>query len=237
MAASPKQIFDSAHERAESFLRSSEKGPKAKDNLRAAVVFAVAAIDAYFRAKIIKILKEQRDKNVSAFQMPLAAQKIIREAVSGHILAKHYRDLKKDEKEPIDALVESNRSSLFGYLDKALEYESFQSIEKMSEALKIMGKIPSEIWGRFDASTKSPKKVLKKRRPGRPFKSKVGKKINAKIQMERMFKKRHKIVHEADIVLRGRKLVGKQRKIEYASVKKWLEHSQKTIHAIDKLIV
>jgi|SRR3989344_5947514 len=236
MADSPKQIFDSAHERAESFLKSTEKGPKAKDNLRAAVVFAVAAIDAYFRAKIVKFLKEQRDKNVPKFEMPLTAQKILREAVAKHTLAKVYRDLKKDEKELVDTLVESNKSSLFTYLDKALEYESFQSIEKMSEALKIMGKIPSEIWGRFDASTKSSKKVVKKKGPGRPFKQRVGKKIDAKTQMERMFKKRHQIVHEADVVLRGKKLVGKQRKIEFNSVKKWLEHSRKTIHSIEKLI-
>ena len=106
----------------------------------------------------------------------------------------------------------------------------------MSEALKIMGKIPSEIWGRFDASTKSSKKVVKKKGPGRPFKQRVGKKIDAKTQMERMFKKRHQIVHEADVVLRGKKLVGKQRKIEFNSVKKWLEHSRKTIHSIEKLI-
>ena len=119
MADSPKQIFDSAHERAESFLKSTEKGPKAKDNLRAAVVFAVAAIDAYFRAKIVKFLKEQRDKNVPKFEMPLTAQKILREAVAKHTLAKVYRDLKKDEKELVDTLVESNKSSLFTYLDKA----------------------------------------------------------------------------------------------------------------------
>lgn len=237
MAKSPIQIYDSAHERAEHFLKSGQSGPKAKDELRAAVVFAVAAIDAFFRAKMIKYLKEQREQTGKSFQLPLAAQKIVREEVAKQTFnRKQYNQLRKPEKELVDTLVESSKSSLIAYLEDALEYESFQSIGKMSEALSVMGKTPSEIWGRFDASGKTPN-IKKKPGRGRRPRPKVGKKIDAKIQMERMFRKRHHIVHEADIVLRGRRRVGELRKIEHDTVKKWLEHSKRAIHEINKLIV
>lgn len=235
MSASPIDIFDSAHKRALTFLEVGKSGPKSKDNLRAAVVFAVAAVDTFCRVKIIKYLKEQREKRGPAFKMSPAAQKLAREILAKKSFRKEYRDITKIDKEMVDTFVSSSNSKLISYLEDALEQESFQGIDKISDAFKIMDKNPLEIWGKFDASTKL-KKPKRKKRPGRPFKTKIGKKIDAKTQMERMFKKRHLIAHQADVVISGKKLVGKLRKIEYLEVKKWLEHSRRAIHEINRLI-
>ncbi|OGG79303.1 hypothetical protein A3A39_01900 [Candidatus Kaiserbacteria bacterium RIFCSPLOWO2_01_FULL_54_13] len=235
MSDSPIDIFDSAHKRALAFLEVGKSGPKSKDNLRAAVVFAVAAVDTFFRVKIIKYLKEQREKRDSTFKMSPAAQKLVREILSKKSFRKEYRDITKTDKDMVDVFVASSNSKLISHLEDALEQESFQGIDKISDAFKIMDKNPPEIWGKFDASTKL-KKPKRKKGPGRPFKSKLGKKIDAKTQMERMFKKRHFIAHQADVVISGKKLVGKLRKIEYSTVRRWLEHSRKAIHEINKLI-
>lgn len=56
----PLKIFKLAHERSRAFLREDSQGPRAKDDLRAAVVFAVVAVDAYFRVKVIHVLRTRR---------------------------------------------------------------------------------------------------------------------------------------------------------------------------------
>ena len=236
MAISPIQIFSDAHTRADSFLIGGKKGgPKAKDDLRAAVVFAVAAIDTFFRFKIIDYLKRQRDKNLTNFKLPITAQKLVRDIVAKECFEKEYKDLKEKQKELVDISVVTNKSSLIQYLEVALKQESFQSIEQISDGLRIMDKTPSEIWGKFSSSKKIAK-IKSGKRQGRPSKSKRGKKIDAKTQMSRLFTRRHLIVHESDVTLRGKKLVGKPRKIEYTDVKKWLEHSKKAIEEINKLV-
>ena len=53
---------------------------KAKDDLRASVLFAVSAIDAYFSVKIVAYLKREREK--STFKLSLAAQKLIQESIA-----------------------------------------------------------------------------------------------------------------------------------------------------------
>ncbi len=234
ISPSPIQIFKSAYDRAENFLvRGKKGGPKDKDDLRAAVVFAVAAIDTFFRFKTVEHIKRQRAKNIVGFRLPFAAQKLIRDVVAKENFEREYKDLKDANKELVDALLATNKLSLLKYLEAALKHQSFQSIEQISEGLKIMDKTPSEIWSKFSTSRKKNKKSVKH---GRPYKIKPGKKIDAETQMRRLFSRRHLIVHESDVILRGKKLVGIARKIQYTEVKKWLEHSKQAIAEINKII-
>jgi hypothetical protein len=235
MTLSPIQIFNSAHDRAEIFLERNP-GKRAKDDLRAAAVFVVAAIDAYFSVKIVAHLKSEYYKNPSKFNPSLAARNLIKEQIAKRSFNnKDFKDLKKHEKELVSTLAESNKSSIISYLESAIKMQSFQAIEKIDEAFKIMGKNPPEIWNKVDSVIKSGKPSHKKK-IGRPKRNKGGRKVDVRIQLENLFKRRHLIVHEADVVLRGRASVGKERQISYETVKKWLTYSQKSIKEIDKLI-
>ncbi|MEK7480375.1 MAG: hypothetical protein AAB665_03775 [Patescibacteria group bacterium] len=236
MAIAPIQIFNSADERAKKFLGTG-KGPKDKDNLRAAVVFEVAAIDAYFRAKVVRFLKTQYEKSLKDFKMPFAAQKLIRLIVEASIEKKKgATGLDKIQKRIIRASAETTNSQSFYLLEEALKrHQTFQSIEQISHAFRIMGKNPDHTWSLFDLSTKTKdeKKAItgaKKRGPKK--KNKRGPKIDAKKQMNRLFGRRHLIVHEADIFLTGKQRTGHKRPIEYEMVKKWLEKSGEAIHRI-----
>lgn len=67
-------------------------------------------------------------------------------------------------------------------------------------------------------------------------KEKVGKPIDHKVQISRLFGRRHLIVHEADLYIRGKKYKGEPRRIEYATVKQWVASTEYIIKKIDKLI-
>lgn len=235
MAATPIQIFELAHQRAEDFLGLTTKGRKADDDLRAAVVFSVAAVDAYFHTKILKHFREKRTKSGN-FTLPIAAQELIREVVALELTKSEYRDLPKKKQELVNYACVSSNPSLLSYLEEALKRKSFQSTEDMSSAMRIMGQTPQEIWGRFDSSTKvKAKKLSEKRTAGRPKKNKRGRKIDAKKQMGKLFSRRHLIVHDADILVRGNKS-GKPRPINSTYVRKWINSSKDAIKRIDNLI-
>ena len=234
MAISPIQFFSTAHTRAEGFLGLDSKGRTPDDDLRAAVVFSVSAVDAYFHAKIIRHLRERQQKE-GRFAMSPAAQEMILGEVSKSLTGSEYRDLPNDKKKLIDLACAASDPSLITHLEEALKKKSFQGIGDMSKAMEIMGKNPQEIWGKFDSSTKL--KIVKKKNPkgGRPLKPKFGKKIDAKVQLERLFNRRQAIIHNADTSLKG-KWAGKPTGISGPVVKRWLKSSEETIKRIDKLI-
>lgn len=219
---SPIKMFDSAHARADGFLTRG-LGAKGKDDLRAAVVFAVAAIDAFFRAKVTDYFRKNRLSDNKS-KIPELAQKLIREEIAKKNFNKEYQNLTNDKKQIVNTTCESNKQFLIKYLEQALKSESFQGIDKIDKAFRMMDKKPQEIWGKFDSSAKvSEHLAIEKQKK----KNKAGRKIDTKTQLGRMFLRRHIIVHEADLVLTGRKNVGGERKIEHAAVKKWLDSSKK----------
>jgi len=231
--ASPIQIYETAHKRVDDYLGLKTKGRKPDDDLRAAVFFEVAAIDVYFHAKIIKHFREKLQKD-GAFPLPPAARELIKSEVSKELTGSEYRDLEKNQQKLVDSATTSSTSLLLTFLEQSLKDRSFQSISDMSKAMEIMGKASQEVWGRFDSSTKL--KIKKKRGVGRPEKLKVGKKIDAKVQLKSLFARRQLIAHEADIPLKG-KAAGKPRGIKSKSVRTWVNASKDAIYRIDKLIV
>ncbi|MDE2079609.1 MAG: hypothetical protein KGI73_04480 [Patescibacteria group bacterium] len=232
MSATAYGIYTKAHERALSFVDG--QGRREYNKLRAAVVFETAAIDSYFRVKIISFIKKEREKK--SFQLSSTATNLLKDAIALRIFSKQFKDLNREQKELITNSLDSNKPSITGYLEKAISRESFQSIDKIGEAFKVMGLTsPQEVWSRIQTAINTGKSI-KKNKIGRPRVNRGGRKADVKIQLGNMFIKRHLIVHEADIVLRGRKSVGEERQISYNTVKRWLASSKKTIEQIDNLI-
>lgn len=231
---SPIKMFDSAHARAQGFLNRG-LGPKDRDDMRAAIVFAVAAIDAFFRRKIPDHLRKELVK--TGFRFPESTLQLIREAVSTKNFSKSYTEVSenKDHKQLVDNICKTGGKSLIPFLEDALKRESFQGLGRIDDALRMMGHKPAEIWGKFNFSVKIPV-VEKKVGAGRPIKKKVGRKIDLKTQMKRLFERRHLIVHDADLILTGKKSVGQERLIDFEEVKVWLTSSQKSIREINKII-
>ena len=104
MAISPIQFFNTAHARAEGFLGLDSKGRTPDDDFRAAVVFSVSAIDAYFHAKIIRHLRERQQKE-GKFVMSSAAQEMILSEVAKSLTGTEYRDLENDKKKIIKGTI------------------------------------------------------------------------------------------------------------------------------------
>ncbi|MFA6095448.1 MAG: hypothetical protein WC767_01240 [Candidatus Paceibacterota bacterium] len=233
MATSPINLFNSVHDRAEEFLGLSTKGRKPDDDLRAAIVFAVTAIDVYFHVKIVKFFREKQ-KQEKNFDLPEKARELIQGVVAKDLTGSNFDSLTKTKQQLIKSACLKSNSSLLSYLEESLEKRSFQSIGAMSDAMEIMGHTPQEIWGKFDSSTKI-KTTLKKKKMGRPKKIKPGAKIDAKVQLTKLFDRRQGIIHAADVPLRGQS-AGKPNGISGPTVKKWLKYSKEAVHKINELI-
>lgn len=228
MASTPLDIFNAAHKRADIFL--NERSPKKKkfDDLRAAVIFEVAAIDAYFKVKVINVLRGQIKGR--GFVIPESVRNLAKEAAaSSGYNGKGYKQLKKEEKRLVDLACSSNESEIVDYVQAAFNKLSFQSISSIDTALAMMGKKPSEIWPKIATQRK-----LKSKKDN--LRTKAGRKIQATVQLKALFSRRHRIVHEADIVLWGKKKQGQQRQIVIEDVRKWLKSSNETIRAINRLV-
>lgn len=230
----PIEIFNRAHARSEVFISGGKgnKGRRDADDLRAAVVFAVAAIDAYFRFKIIDYWRKKRTSNGSNYKLSSPAEVIVKRAIAKKLFnTTDIKKISKNEKEAVYLIAESNKPSVINYLEQALQEISFQNVKMMDEAISMMGFTPQEIWGRAQSDLKS-KKSLRKQL-GRPVKNKRGKKAEIRVQLENLFLRRHIIVHEADIILRSKQRKGKERGISYTTVKKWVSYAKKAIYFIN----
>ena len=109
---------------------------------------------------------------------------------------------------------------------------SFQSTNQLDDGIRMMGEKPDEIWGRINskASEISTKRII-----GRPRIKKRGPKVNLTVQLQNLFSRRNKIVHQADLSL-SKKLKGKERQIKYNVVKRWVDSVEKMITKIDSNI-
>lgn len=127
-------------------------------------------------------------------------------------------------------MCDSNKPSLIKYLEDALDFTSFQSINQLNDGLKIMGEKPEEIWGKISSQVADVTHTM-----GRPKKKKKGPKVNLKVQLDNLFFRRNKIVHRADLSS-GKKHRGKEGQIKYDTVKRWIDSVKKTIIKMDSLI-
>lgn len=86
----PIDFFNSAIKRSDSFISGGlgNKGRRDADDLRAAVVFAVASIDAFFRTKIIHVLRKNRQTNTNNFILSDSARKVIQKKLQQNFLIK-----------------------------------------------------------------------------------------------------------------------------------------------------
>ena len=232
----PIEIFNRAHVRSMAFISGGvgNKGRRDADDLRAAVVFAVASIDTFFRAKIVHILLTERS-SMSNFSLSDSTRKIIQKTIAKKIFSgREYNQLNLEEKNAVDAMCESKKPYLIRYLQVALTEMSFQGVSQLDEGIKMMGKKPQEIWQKVisyeDNNSSSQKSV------GRPKKKRRGKKTDIKVQLKNLFSRRHKIVHEADLNLQSRKHRGQERKISYDTVKNWIDSTEKIIKKLDSVI-
>lgn len=231
----PIKIFKRANGRAEIFISGGKgnKGRRDADDLRAAVVFAVASIDAYFRSKIIYALRKKKSKQSSSFSEP--AVKIVQKIIAKRLFSgKEYSQLKQHEKQAVNAMCESGKPYLINYLQEALEDISFQSVDRLDEGMKILGEKPQEIWGKINAKVGG----SKRRKPaiGRPKKKKTGPKVDIRIQLRNLFSRRHRIVHDADLSIQGRRSRGKEISISYDTVKKWINSTKAMVEKLDTII-
>ena len=96
----------------------------------------------------------------------------------------------------------------------------------------MMGEEPLKIWGKI--TYKVPKISPKPKRVGRPEKKKVGKPIDHKVQVSRLFGRRHLIAHEADLYIRCKKYKGGSRPINYGTVRRWVDSTE---HVIKKISI
>lgn len=213
MALDALNTYKSAHARALKFFTEAKLGPKFKDYLRAAVVFEAAAIDVFFKIKIINHCDKKK------YRLTIEAQKWIYEAIAKENFGSQCKDLSDEKVELIEAMASSGKRSLRNYVLDTLETKNFQSADNIEYALKMIGYKPIEIWSKLNHS-----------------RGKKGRRINTKIRLENLFKRRHQIVHQADIFIRGRRSVGKEDSIALDTVKDWLDVSEAAVTKLNKLI-
>ncbi len=221
----PIKIFKSAHNRSKIFISGGKgkKGRRDADDLRAAVVFCVSSIDAYFRSKIIYILRKQ-NQSPGRSSLPDAVKKHIQKMIAKKLFNnREYGQLKSEEKEAIDALYNSGKPSLITYLQKALDDFSFQNADRLDEGIRMMGGRQQEIWGKIGQDDPKPQKTM-------------GRKVDVKIQMRNLFLRRHRIVHDADLSIHGKKSRGQPISISYVTVKKWIDSTERMINYLDSMI-
>jgi hypothetical protein len=222
------QIFDTAYKRAEWFLsgqRADSKGRRAHDDLRAAVVFAVAAVDAFTRAKVIGVLRTRRVRSRTTFKLPEVAKELLRKYVTKETFKKEYgKALTKRERAFVDSYCDSSSEAVILDLQEALQEMSFQSLPQIDLAIRLMGCKQEEVWSRLQTSAK---KGTTKRR---------GKVPAPRVQLSRMFARRHIIVHEADLNIQSRTLRGKARKITYPTVRRWVTEAHKLVKQLDSAV-
>ena len=96
----PIDFFNSAIKRSESFISGGRgnKGRRDADDLRAAVVFAVASIDAFFRAKTIYVLRKKRQTNTNSFILSESARKAVQKKIAMKLFNREYAQLDTQKK-------------------------------------------------------------------------------------------------------------------------------------------
>ncbi|TSC74045.1 MAG: hypothetical protein G01um101433_1112 [Parcubacteria group bacterium Gr01-1014_33] len=230
----PITIFKSAHTRSKAFLSQGKENKTIRDadDLRAAVVFAVSLMDAYFRSKIIYILRK-KNQSLDRKWFPDAVKKPIQKMIARELFNKDSQLLPR-QREAIDAVYNSGKPTLITYLQKYLEDFSFQNIERLDEGMKMMGAKPQEIWEKVNQG--KIKDVKPQKNIGRPKKRKKGRKTDIKIQLRNLFSKRHRIVHDADLDIHGKKSRGQALSISYTTVKKWIDSTETMINHLDSII-
>lgn len=232
----PIKIFKSAHDRSSNFISGGKgnKGRRDADDLRAAVVFAVSSVDAYFRSKIIHILRKKNQSSADRL-LPNSVKKHIQKMISRDLFNnREYSQLRSKEKEAVDAMYNSKKPYLITYLQKSLEDLSFQNMDRLEEGVKMMGGRPQEIWGKINQSIirdSQPQRTI-----GRPKKVKKGPKTNVKIQIRNLFLRRHRIVHDADLSIHGKRSRGQPISISYGIVKKWIDSTEILVNNVDSMI-
>ena len=233
----PIDFFKIAHKRSAVFISGGKgnKGRRDSDDLRAAVVFAVASIDAFFRTKIIHVLRSKRQlngNNPSPFSE--STRKIIQRRISKELFGREYNQINQREREAVDALCESRKPSLMKYLEGALNEMSFQSIFQLEDGIKMMGEKPQEIWNKISKAGITNADSVQV--SGKQKKKREGRRVDLKVQIGNLFSRRHLIVHHADLSLQSRKNRGAERKISYNTVKRWIESVEKIVKKIDSII-
>jgi hypothetical protein len=188
--------------------RPESKGPPS-DLLRAVIVFAVAALDAYIGKRIIEVVGKNiiNNQKVSDKCLDYIFDANNKPKDVGRILVNIAINKKPDK-------VILNR------IAKSIKQKTFQKTEELDEAFKIMG-IEKDAWSKINNLIHS-KRGRRQR----------GRRRSAENIINNLAKRRNAIVHESDMYLNN-KHHGKIRPISRKPVEKDIELLKRIVNAIE----
>lgn len=184
------ELFEINHHRAEEMLKAHQgASPKGRpvektfmpDLLRAVVVFAAAALDAYLAMKVVQTV------NAICFKKKRFPEKAVGYFVRGDGEANDVKNGAKIARDLLAIATSDNpRKLLVRRLEVALKRTTFQNPEQVSHALAIMEvECP---WPKLDKSLVS---TRGKKRRGKP--------LSSEVFLREFIERRNDIVHEGDV--------------------------------------